>query len=106
MNMIEKQVEFGKKMFEINQNTFKAMLSHQKENLEKYVELNQQFGQKLPEVKDVTSFMELQKDYGQSLWGGVKESTKAQVEILKSSFEESSSVVSSVFTPSETVVTK
>ena len=53
MNMIEKQVEFGKKMFEINQNTFKAMLSHQKENLEKYVELNQQFGQKLPEVKDI-----------------------------------------------------
>jgi hypothetical protein len=94
MNMIEKQVEFGKKMFEINQNTFQAMVSHQ------------QFGQKLPEVKDVTSFMELQKDYGQSLWGGVKESTKTQVEILKSSFEETSTVVTSVFTPSETVVTK
>lgn len=99
MNIIQKQSDFGRTLFEINQNAMQEMLRTQQENIQKYVELNTTFGQRLPEVRDVTSFMELQREYGETLWSTIKDSTQSQAGILRSAVEETGEAVRKVFTP-------
>jgi hypothetical protein len=99
MNIIQKQADFGRTLFEINQNALQETIRTQQENIRKYFELNATFGQRLPEVRDVTSFIELQREYGATLWNGIKESTQSQAGILKSAVEETGTAVRKVFTP-------
>ena len=98
MNIIQKQADFGRTLFEINQNAMQEMIRTQQENIQKYFELNMTFGQRLPEVRDVTSLMELQREYGATLWSGIKASTQSQAAILKSAVEETGTAVRKVFT--------
>ena len=48
MNIIQKQVDFGRSLFEINQNAMQEIVRTQQENLQKYFELNASFGKRLP----------------------------------------------------------
>jgi hypothetical protein len=98
MNIIEKQTDFGRTLFEINQNTFQELFRSTQENVQKYFELNSEFGQKLPEITDVSSFVELQREYGETLWGNARKATESQTEILKSAVEETGNAVRKVFT--------
>jgi hypothetical protein len=97
-NIIERQADFGRTLFEINQHTLQELAQSTQSNFKKYFEMNTEFGQKLPEVKDVTSFVELQREYGETLWGNVREATQTQSEILKSAVEETGEAVRKVFT--------
>jgi hypothetical protein len=96
-NIIERQADFGRTIFEINQNTLQELAQSTQANFKKYFELNSTFGQKLPEVKDVTSFVELQREYGETLWSNAREATQTQTEILKSAVEETGEAVRKVF---------
>ena len=42
--------------------------------------------------------MELQKEYGQSLWTGVKDATTTQTSIIKNAVEETGEALRKVFT--------
>ena len=86
MNIIEKQTELGKSLFEINTSTMKEYMSLQRGNFERYVEVNREFGSKLPEVKNLTNVVELQREYSQTLWNHTKASFEAQSELLKGAF--------------------
>ena len=97
MNIIEKQADFGRTLFEINQNTFQELFRSSQENIQKYFELNGEFGQKLPEVRDVPSFVELQREYGETLWGNLRQAGQSQTEILKAAVEETGNAVRKVF---------
>lgn len=101
MNFFEKQADFGRTIFEINQNMFQELMSKNQENLQKYFEMNSEFGKKLPEVRDVTTFVELQREYGETLWNGVREGTEAQAEILRGAVEETGNAFRKAMTPSE-----
>jgi hypothetical protein len=101
MNIIEKQTDFGRTLFEINQNTFQELFRSTQENVQKYFELNSEFGQKLPEIRDVSSFVELQREYGETLWGNVRQAGESQTEILKSAVEETGNAVRKVFTTAD-----
>ncbi len=96
-NIIERQADFGRTIFEINQNTLQELAQSTQANFKKYFELNSEFGQKLPEVNDVTSFVELQREYSETLWSNVREATQTQSEILKSAVEETGEAVRKVF---------
>ena len=98
MNIIQKQADFGRTLFEINQNAMQEMIRTQQENIQKYFEMNTSFGQRLPEIRDVATFMELQREYGATLWSNIKESTQSQAGILKSAAEETGEAVRKVFT--------
>ena len=86
MNMIQKQVEMGRALFEINQNTFQELARTQQDNIKKYFELNTDFSKRLPEVNDISSFVELQREYNETLWAHTKSSFEAQTELLKGAF--------------------
>ncbi len=98
MNMIQKQVEMGRALFEINQNTFQELARTQQDNLKKYFELNSDFSKRLPEVSDISSFVELQREYNETLWTGIKDTTKGQVDVIKTAVEESGEAVRKAFT--------
>ena len=98
MNILQKQTEFGRSFFEISQNAFQDLARIQQDNLKNYFDLNNDFSQKLTDVQDVAGFVELQRDYSQSLWNGVKKTTKGQAEILRTAIEETGEAVRKVYT--------
>ena len=91
MSIIEKQADLGRSLYEINS----ADLS--RKNIEQYFEVNRAFGEKLPEVRAVSSFFELQREYGETLWNNAREAVEAQNAILKNAFNETREVVSTAF---------
>ena len=97
MNIMQKQADFGRTLFEINQNAMQEMIRTQQENIQKYFAMNTAFGQRLPEIRDVATFMEMQREYGATLWTNIKESTQSQAGILKSAVEETGEAVRKVF---------
>ena len=99
MNMIEKQTELGKSLYEINTSTMKSYMSMQRENIEKYIELNREFGTKLPEVKDFSSAVELQREYNETLWSHTKSAIEAQNELLKGAFGNTTEALKEAYTP-------
>lgn len=99
MNIIEKQTELGRSLYEINSNTLKELATVQRESVEKYFETNRTFGERLPEIKSVTDFLALQREYGETLWSNAKDSVESQNEIVRTAFEEASSAMKTVFTP-------
>ena len=88
MSILEKQAAFGQSFFDINQKTLQEIAQIQQENVKNYFALNSDFSQKLPEVRDVSSFLELQREYSEQLWNGVLETTRTQADVLKSAAQD------------------
>ena len=78
MNVIEKQTELTKSLYSINSGALKEFTSQQKANVEKYIETNKSFGERLPEVRDISGFLTLQREYGESLWANAKSAIETQ----------------------------
>jgi len=97
MNPIEKGTKLGRDLFEINTESLRKIAELSAENFKRYMELNQDYLQKLPEVKEFSSFVELQRDYGQSLWQGMQDDLKARGEILRETVEQSGSALRGMF---------
>lgn len=97
MNMIERQSELGKSLYEINTTTLKELVSLQRENVEKYFETNRTFGERLPEVKSVSDFIALQREYGETLWNNTREAVETQTDIVRGAFAETTDALKTAF---------
>jgi len=98
MNIIEKQTALGKSLYEINTSTMKEYVSLQRSNIEQYIEVNREFGSRLPEVKSVTNAVELQREYSEMVWNQVKSAMGAQNELLKGAFNETREALKTAYT--------
>lgn len=103
MSIIERQTELGRSIIEINTNSLKELATLQRENLTRYFSANRSFGEKLPEVKDVASFVSLQREYGETLWGNVKDAVETHNGIVRGAFEETRLAVVKAFKTEEDV---
>ena len=97
MNALEKTSKVGRDLFEINADTLRKITELSAENFKKYLELNQDFMQKLPEVRELGAFVELQRDYGKTLWQGIQQDVKARGEILRTAVEQTGTVIRGAF---------
>jgi len=97
MSRMEKGMKLGQELFDLNNTTWSRIAELSAENFKKYLELNQSYAQKLPEVRDVSTFVELQRDYGQNLWEGVQSDLKARGEIVREAVENTGGLVREVF---------
>lgn len=97
MNAFERTAQFGRDLFEINAETVRKITELSTENFKKYVELNQDYMQKLPEVRELSAFVELQRDYNEKLWKGMQDDLKARGEIVREAVEETGGVLRGVF---------
>ena len=92
-NGLENAGKLGRGLFDLNNETMLKFVELSTENFKKYLELNQNYVAKLPEVSDVSSFVELQREYGQNLWEGVQADLRARGEIVREVVEQASSMV-------------
>ncbi len=108
MSIIERQFELGRSIVEININTLTGLATLQREAIEKYFSTNRTFGEKLPEVNDIASFVSLQREYNETLWTNVRETVETQSGVVRSAFEETQQVFTKAFTTeqAEEVVTE
>ena len=96
-NGVEKGAKLTRELFDLNNSTMVKFVELSSENFKKYLELNQNYVAKLPEVSDVSSFVELQREYGQNLWEGVQSDLKARGEIVREAVENTGGLVREVF---------
>ncbi len=99
MNIIEKQTALTKTLYEINTQAMNESVELSRRNIEQYVEVNRAFAERLPEVREVGSFVSLQREYGETLWNNAKDAMESQNAILQSAMEEAREAVKSAFTP-------
>lgn len=97
MSMIEKQAKLGRELLELNVDTVRKFAELSSDNFRKYMELNQHYVEKLPEVREVSAFVELQRDYGQSLWEGVRDDFKARGDIVRTAVEQTGTLIRGAF---------
>ncbi len=101
MNPIEKQMQLGRDLMELNAEWFRKLAEFDTQNFQKYVELNQEFAQKLPEVRDLQSFTELQREYGENLWNGTQAVLKDRAELVREAAAANGDVLKSAFSTEE-----
>ena len=106
MNPIEKQIQLGRELMELNAQWFQKIAEFDGKNVQSYVELNQTFAQRLPEVKDVQSFVELQREYGETLWNGTQEVFQARNDMVREAFEANTNAVQGAFKAEEAAPAK
>ncbi|MCZ6888563.1 MAG: phasin family protein [Gammaproteobacteria bacterium] len=97
MNPLERQLQLGRELFEINANAWRKLAEFDSETLRKYVEFNQNFAQQLPEVKDFSGFVELQRTYGETLWQNAQDVLKTRGEIVRDAVEVAGGAVRGAF---------
>lgn len=98
MSVFEKQANLGRELFEINSHVARRMVEITGEGMKQYFDTNQEFAKKLTEVRDVTSFVELQREYGTTLYNGMNERLQTRGEVVKEAVERGSAAMRSAFT--------
>lgn len=106
MSRIEKGAQLGRDLFDLNNTTWGKIAQLSGDNFKNYLELNQSYFAKLPEVSDVSSFVELQRTYGQDLWDGVQADLQARGEIIREAVEQTGGLVRGVFSAEENANTE
>jgi hypothetical protein len=96
-NGLENAGKLGRQLYDLNNDTLVKFVELSTENFKKYLELNQNYVAKLPEINDVSSFVELQREYGQNLWEGVQADLRARGEIVREAVEQTGSLVRGTF---------
>ncbi len=97
MSLVEKQAALGRDLFELNTSTLRRLAELQVEGVRKYFDTNRAFAEKLPEAKDIQSFMTLQRDYGQAVWSGFAEGMKSNGEVLREAVESTGKLLRNAF---------
>ncbi len=83
MNLFDKQATLGRGVFELAASTARRLFEVQQSGFQKYWETNQTFADKLSELKDPMSFIELQRQYGEAVWSGIAESLNENGQVWK-----------------------
>ena len=98
MNIIEKQTDLGKSLYEINSSTIKEIAELQRDNVIKYFDTNREFAKRIPEITNFSDFLNLQKEYNETLWNNAKGAVEAQTGIVKEAFTGTRDAVKVAFT--------
>ena len=104
MNIIEKQAELGRSLYEINTSVMSEIAELSRKNIEQYFEVNRSFGEKLPEIREISDFLNLQREYGETLWNNAREAMESQNAILQGAFTDTREALTSAFSTEETEV--
>ena len=98
MNPIAKQMQIGRRLMDVNAEWFRTFAEYDMQSVQKYFALNQEYAQKLPEVRDITGFMDLQRQYGQDLWNGTQTTLRERGEMMREAAEATGEILRDAFT--------
>lgn len=97
MNPFEQQMKLARDLVERNAESFRKLAEFDANNFSNYVQFNQDFASRLPEVKDIQGFVELQREYGEQLWNNAQEALKARAELQREAFEANNEIIRNAF---------
>ena len=104
MSVLEKQANLGRELFDINTHVARRMAEIAGEGVKQYFDTNQEFAKRLSEVRDVTSFVELQRDYGTALYNGMNERMQTRGEVVREAVEKGTAAMRTAFSADEATV--
>ena len=104
MNPIERQMKLARELMELNTEWFRKIAEFDGQNFQKYVDMNQEFAQRLPQVRDVQGFVDLQREYGEALWSNTQEVFKARNDMLREAMEANGEAVRGAWDANEAPV--
>ena len=61
--------------------------------------MNQEFAGRIPEITDMQSFADLQREYGEALWSATQSAFQERGEMLREAAEANGAAVKSAFSP-------
>ncbi|MEM6708070.1 MAG: phasin family protein [Pseudomonadota bacterium] len=96
--MIDRQMKLGRELVELNTSTARRLFEVQTQGVRQYFETNEEFAKRLPEVRDVTSFIELQREYGQTLWNDAQHSFRENGSVIREAVEHTGKALRAAFT--------
>jgi len=99
MNPFEQQMKLGRDLMELNSEWFRKLAELDSRSFSDYVQFNQDFAGRLPEVKDIQSFVDLQREYGEQLWSGAQEALKTRGDMLRDAFNANNETIRRAFSP-------
>ena len=56
-----------------------------------------EYGKKVPEIRTVTDWMDMQRGYNESVWSNVQESMKARGDLLRETYEQANELITAAF---------
>lgn len=97
MSMMSRQMKLGRELLELNVQTARRLFEVQTTGVRQYFETNQEFAKRLPEVRDVATFVELQREYGQTLWSEAQGNLRENGTVLREAVEHTGQALRSAF---------
>ncbi len=101
MSIIERQTVLGKSLFQINTQAITDLVELQRKNMEQFFTTNRDFGERIPEIRELGGFLSLQRDYGGTLWSNTKEALSSQNAIFQNAFAETRDALKVAFAPAD-----
>ncbi|MEM1435611.1 MAG: phasin family protein [Pseudomonadota bacterium] len=98
MSIIDRQMQLGRDLFELNTSTARRLFEVQTSGMRQYFETNEEFAKRLPEIRDVSSFVELQREYGQTLWSDMQSNLRENGSVLREAVEHTGKAIRTAFT--------
>ena len=99
MNPFEQQMKLARELMELNSEWFRKLAEFDARNFSDYVQFNQEFAGKLPEVKDIQGFVDLQREYGEQLWNNTQEAMQGRGEMLRDALGANNETIRKAFSP-------
>lgn len=93
MNLIERQSQVTRELYEINVDTMQQLASLTREGIARYVSLNTDYLQKLGDRPGPAEWLELQQSYGASLLEGWRQDAEQGGRIMSSALERATSAL-------------
>ncbi|MFM8355828.1 MAG: hypothetical protein ACKOBM_13120 [Gammaproteobacteria bacterium] len=97
----QKVGQVGRDLVEINAETVRKLAELSADNLRRYIDLNKDYFEKLPSVRAVGAYVDLQRTYNTGLWNSFRDDLRARGDILRSAAERTGTVVRGAFAGSE-----
>ncbi len=99
MNPFEQQMKLARELMELNAEWFRKLAEFDSKNFGNYIQFNQDFASRLPDVKDIQGFVELQREYGEKLWNNTQEVMKSRGDMLRDAFNANNETIRKAFAP-------
>ena len=106
MMELEKSLKLGKDLYDLNSGTINKLFTIDAESIDTFMDVNKSFGDRMPNIKGFSEFVEMQQDYGKALWDESQSVMSAKSEIVQDAMEQAKTLMADFYPPSAPTVKK
>lgn len=94
MEVLQRPANVARQLIEINFNTMGELLKLTSTGVQQYMDLNAQYVQRMTSPDGLKNVMDVQRDYGKSLYDGIRGDLQGRGELLRSAIKKTTGVLS------------